>query len=143
MYVLNRTSTVYQLLEIFDRLICELNTPRGISLNAILVTILGELGVFVLGYRYYSKFIAEHIYRLVQTTLHRLTRYKDGVDFVPTNKFVLWGHHFTSVAGAAPILGPAIAVYWGWLPAFLWVILGTVFAAGVHGFRYIGAIGTQ
>src|SRR5699024_3815534 len=59
-------------------------------------------------------------------------RYKDGVDFVPTNKFVLWGHHFTSVAGAAPILGPAIAVDWGGLPAFLWVILGTVFAAGVH-----------
>src|SRR5699024_8195644 len=53
---------------------------------------------------------------------------------VPTNKFILWGHHFTSVAGAAPILGPAIAVYWGWIPAFLWVILGTVFAAGVHDF---------
>jgi len=61
-------------------------------------------------------------------------KFKDGVDFVPTNKFVLWGHHFTSVAGAAPILGPAIAVYWGWLPAVLWVVLGTVFAAGVHDF---------
>src|SRR5699024_4539682 len=64
-------------------------------------------------------------------------KYEDGVDFVPTNKFVLWGHHFTSVAGAAPILGPAIAVYWGWLPAFLWVVLGTIFAAGVHDFGTI------
>ena len=57
---------------------------------------------------------------------------EDGVDFVPTNKFVLWGHHFTSVAGAAPIVGPAIAVIWGWLPAFLWVVFGTIFFAGVH-----------
>lgn len=54
------------------------------------------------------------------------------MDYVPTNKYVLWGHHFTSVAGAAPIVGPAIAVIWGWLPAFLWVTLGTVFFAGVH-----------
>src|SRR5690606_14029358 len=51
---------------------------------------------------------------------------------VPTNKYVLWGHHFTSVAGAAPIVGPAVAVIWGWFPAFLWVTLGTVFFAGMH-----------
>ena len=102
-------------------------------MNAILVALIGMV-VFALGYRYYSKFIAEKIFKLdpnYETPAHR---YKDGVDYVPTNKFVLWGHHFTSVAGAAPILGPAIAVYWGWLPAFLWVILGTVFAAGVHDF---------
>lgn len=90
--------------------------------------------IFFLGYRYYSKFIAEKIYRLDPNYITPAHQYKDGVDFVPTNKFVLWGHHFTSVAGAAPIVGPAIAVYWGWLPAFLWVILGTVFAAGVHDF---------
>ncbi len=60
--------------------------------------------------------------------------YEDGVDFVPTNKHVLFGHHFTSVAGAAPIVGPAIAVIWGWLPAFLWVVLGTIFAGAVHDF---------
>ncbi|WLR51492.1 carbon starvation protein A [Bacillus tianshenii] len=102
-------------------------------MNGIWLAIVGLL-VFTLGYKYYSRFVAEKIYRLdpsYQTPAHQ---YKDGVDFVPTNKFVLWGHHFTSVAGAAPIVGPAIAVYWGWLPAFLWVILGTVFAAGVHDF---------
>jgi len=102
-------------------------------LNSILVAIIGLL-VFALGYRYYSKFVAEKIFRLDPNYVTPAHRYKDDVDFVPTNKFVLWGHHFTSVAGAAPILGPAIAVYWGWLPAFLWVILGTVFAAGVHDF---------
>jgi carbon starvation protein len=61
------------------------------------------------------------------------------VDYVPTNKFVLWGHHFTSVAGAAPIIGPAIAIIWGWVPAFLWVIFGTIFFAGVHDFGAVWA----
>ncbi|WP_404405887.1 carbon starvation protein A [Jeotgalibacillus malaysiensis] len=102
-------------------------------MNAIALAAIG-LFVFVLGYRFYSKFVAEKIYRLDPNYVTPAHRYKDGVDFVPTNKFVLWGHHFTSVAGAAPILGPAIAVYWGWLPAVLWVVLGTVFAAGVHDF---------
>ncbi|MFZ4454482.1 carbon starvation CstA family protein [Salibacterium aidingense] len=100
---------------------------------AIILALLG-LFIFAMGYRYYSTFIAERIYRLdpdFQTPAHQ---FRDGVDFVPTNKWVVWGHHFTSVAGAAPIVGPAIAVYWGWLPAFLWVVLGTVFAAGVHDF---------
>lgn len=90
--------------------------------------------VFALGYRYYSKFVAEKIFRLDPDYVTPAHKYKDGVDFVPTNKFVLWGHHFSSVAGAAPIVGPAIAVYWGWLPALLWVLLGTVSAAGVHDF---------
>ncbi|MCP3030974.1 carbon starvation protein A [Halobacillus sp. A1] len=94
----------------------------------------GGMIIFTLGYKYYSKFIAEKIYRLDPNFKTPAHQYKDGVDFVPTNKFVLWGHHFTSVAGAAPIVGPAIAVYWGWLPAILWVLLGTVFAAGVHDF---------
>ncbi len=103
------------------------------TMPGILVAFIGML-VFALGYRYYSRFVAEKIFRLDPNYVTPAHRYKDGIDFVPTNKFVLWGHHFTSVAGAAPILGPAIAVYWGWLPAFLWVILGTVFAAGVHDF---------
>src|SRR5690625_4234349 len=102
-------------------------------MNAVLVAILG-LVIFALGYRFYSKFIAERIFKLDPNYVTPAHKYKDGIDFVPTNKFVLWGHHFTSVAGAAPILGPAIAIYWGWVPAFLWVILGTVFAAGVHDF---------
>ncbi|MCK2043956.1 carbon starvation protein A [Chromohalobacter sp. TMW 2.2308] len=102
-------------------------------MNAIWIAIFGAV-CFVMGYRFYSKFIAERIYRLdpdFQTPAHA---YQDGVDYVPTNKWILWGHHFTSVAGAAPIVGPAIAIYWGWLPAILWVVLGTVFAAGVHDF---------
>ncbi|HSJ37761.1 MAG TPA: carbon starvation protein A [Planococcus sp. (in: firmicutes)] len=102
-------------------------------MNAIALAAIG-LFIFALGYRFYSKFVAEKIFRLDPNYVTPAHRFKDGVDFVPTNKFILWGHHFTSVAGAAPILGPAIAVYWGWLPAVLWVVLGTVFAAGVHDF---------
>lgn len=100
-------------------------------MNAIVMMVLG-LGAMFLGYVFYSKFIAEKIFKLdpdFRTPAHEL---EDGVDFVPTNKYVLWGHHFTSVAGAAPIIGPAIAVIWGWVPAFLWVIFGTIFFAGVH-----------
>ncbi|TVQ03042.1 MAG: carbon starvation protein A [Balneolaceae bacterium] len=93
-----------------------------------------SLVLFFLGYRYYSKFLAEKIYRLNPNYITPAHRFKDGVDYVPANKFVLWGHHFTSIAGAAPIVGPAIAVYWGWLPAMLWVVFGTIFAAGVHDF---------
>ena len=64
---------------------------------------------------------------------------RDDIDYIPTNRIVLWGHHFTAVAGAAPIIGPGIAVIWGWLPAFLWVVLGTMFFAGVHDFGAVWA----
>ncbi|WP_338809202.1 carbon starvation protein A [Neisseria leonii] len=100
-------------------------------MSAVLLLIVG-LVLMACGYFFYSRFVAQKILRLdpdFKTPAHELN---DGVDFVPANKYVLWGHHFTSVAGAAPIVGPAIAVFWGWLPAFVWVVLGTVFLAGVH-----------
>lgn len=102
-------------------------------MNSLWLAVIGMI-VFAIGYRFYSKWVAEKIYRLDPNYVTPAHQYSDGVDFVPTKKMILWGHHFTSVAGAAPIVGPAIAVYWGWLPAFLWVTLGTVFAAGVHDF---------
>jgi len=92
------------------------------------------LAVFWAGWHWYSRFIAERIYRLDPDYVTPAHRFRDGIDFVPTRKWVLWGHHFTSVAGAAPIVGPAIAMYWGWGPAVAWIVLGTVFAAGVHDF---------
>ncbi|MDZ7805928.1 MAG: carbon starvation protein A [Gracilimonas sp.] len=93
-----------------------------------------SLFLFFIGYRYYSRFLAEKIYRLNPDYMTPAHEFQDDVDYVPANKFVLLGHHFTSIAGAAPIVGPAIAVYWGWLPAMLWVVFGTIFAAGVHDF---------
>ncbi len=96
------------------------------------ILLLAGLAMMSLGYFIYSKFIAEKIYRLDPDYRTPAHEFEDGIDFVPTNKFVLWGHHFTSVAGAAPIVGPAIAVIWGWAPAFMWVVCGTIFFAGVH-----------
>jgi len=100
-------------------------------MSAIALMTVG-LGAFTLGYLLYSRFISERVFQLDSAFRTPAHVQEDGVDFVPTNKWVLWGHHFTSVAGAAPIVGPAIAVIWGWLPAFLWVTLGTVFFAGIH-----------
>jgi len=107
-------------------------------MSAIIPAVLGIVLV-ALGYVFYSKFIAEKIYQLdpnFETPAHSM---RDDIDFIPTNRVVLWGHHFTAVAGAAPIIGPAIAVIWGWLPAFIWVIGGTIFFAGVHDFGAIWA----
>ncbi|MCH1923374.1 carbon starvation protein A [Shewanella sp. C32] len=100
-------------------------------MNAILLMLMG-LGAMALGYFVYSKFICQKIFKVDPNFVTPSHAMSDGVDYVPTNKYVLWGHHFTSVAGAAPIIGPAIAVIWGWVPAFLWVTLGTIFFAGVH-----------
>ena len=100
-------------------------------MSSVFLVIFGLIG-FSFGWFVYSKFIAEKIYRLdpnYETPAHK---FNDGVDYVPTNKFVLWGAHFTAVAGAAPIVGPAAAVYYGWVPAILWVVFGSIFFAGVH-----------
>ena len=103
------------------------------SVSSIVLLLIG-LAAFATGYRVYSRYVAQKIYRLDPDFRTPAHEFEDGVDFLPTNRNVLFGHHFTSVAGAAPIVGPAIAVIWGWLPAFLWVVLGTIFAGAVHDF---------
>jgi len=100
-------------------------------MQSIAIVILGIIGM-MFGWFVYSKFIASRIFKLDDSFVTPAHTEQDGVDFVPTNKVVLWGHHFTSVAGVAPIVGPAIAVYWGWVPAVLWVVFGTILFAGVH-----------
>ena len=107
-------------------------------MSAIILAVAGLTSMF-LGYRFYSKFIAEKIYRLDPDFVTPSHSMRDDLDYVPTHRVVLWGHHFTAVAGAAPIIGPAIAIIWGWLPAFLWVLIGTIFFAGVHDFGAIWA----
>ena len=100
-------------------------------MNSLVLAVVG-VAMILLGYFLYSKFLSQKVYKLDPAYTTPAHRFEDGVDYVPTNKWVLWGHHFTSVAGAAPIVGPAVAVIWGWLPAFLWVTLGTIFFAGMH-----------
>ena len=102
-------------------------------MNSALLAAIG-LTTFYLGYRFYSVWISSKIYKTdpdLKVPAHEL---RDDVDFVPTKKHILFGHHFTSIAGAAPIIGPCVAAYWGWLPACLWIIIGTVFMGAVHDF---------
>lgn len=107
-------------------------------MQSVMIVLFG-IGGMTFGWFVYSKFIATKIYQLDADFVTPAHEFNDGVDYHPTNKYVLWGHHFTSVAGAAPIVGPAIAVYWGWVPAVLWVTFGTIFFAGVHDFGALWA----
>ena len=102
-------------------------------MNSIFL-VLFAFSFFYIGYRYYSKYISSKIFNLQDNSLTPAHTQNDGVDYVPTKKHILFGHHFTSIAGAAPIIGPCIAVFWGWLPAVIWVIVGAVFMGAVHDF---------
>ena len=96
------------------------------------VIALGVLALFFVAYHTYGRFFGKHILGLDPELSTPAHRQKDGVDFLPANKYVLFGHHFASIAGIAPILGPAIAVIYGWLPALLWIVAGAIFIGGVH-----------
>ena len=102
-------------------------------MNSIYIVVI-SLGLFWIGYHFYSKFISKTIYQPDDSKLTPAHEFRDDIDFVPTKKHILFGHHYTSIAGAAPIIGPCIAAYWGWLPAIIWVVLGTIFIGAVHDF---------
>lgn len=87
---------------------------------------------FFLGYKFYSKYISHNIFEIDKPLITPSISMSDGIDFHATKKHILFGHHFTSIAGAAPIIGPCVAAYWGWLPALLWILIGTVFMGAVH-----------
>ena len=95
---------------------------------------LAALVALALGYRFYSRHLAESLFRLRDDEPVPSVEHEDGVDFVPTRAEVLWGHHFASIAGAAPILGPAMAIVWGWLPALVWIVFGVIFMGAAHDF---------
>ena len=91
-----------------------------------------SLVAFSLAYKFYGTFIAKKIFHADPERPVPSEELRDDVDYIPTNKEVLFGHHFASIAGTGPIVGPAIAVIWGWLPALVWIILGSIFAGAVH-----------
>jgi carbon starvation protein len=90
--------------------------------------------VFMLAYRYYSAFLAAKVLVLDDTKMTPAYKNNDGREFVPTNKWVLFGHHFAAIAGAGPLVGPVLAAQYGWGPGFMWILLGSVFAGAVHDF---------
>lgn len=99
--------------------------------NALVITLL-SFAALGLAYVVYGRFLAHYIFKLDPDRKTPAHTHRDGVDFVPTGVPVLFGHHFASIAGLGPIVGPALAVYWGWLPAVLWVVFGSIFVGAVH-----------
>ena len=104
---------------------------RGESINALwLVT--AALCTYALAYRYYGLFIAKTVLEVDPTRSTPAMRHNDGLDFVPTDKYVLFGHHFAAIAGAGPLVGPVLAAQMGYLPGTLWILIGAVFAGTVQ-----------
>ena len=102
-------------------------------MSTLIIAVLSFVG-FIVAYNTYGKWLARKIFGLDPEATVPSQELKDDVDYVPTKKEVIFGHHFTSIAGTGPIVGPAIAVFWGWLPALLWVVIGSVFIGAVHDF---------
>ncbi len=102
-------------------------------MSTLIIAVLSFVG-FIVAYNTYGKWLARKIFGLDPEATVPSQELKDDVDYIPTKKEIIFGHHFTSIAGTGPIVGPAIAVFWGWLPALLWVVIGSVFIGAVHDF---------
>jgi carbon starvation protein len=101
--------------------------------------LLGTLCVFALAYRYYSAFIAAKVLALDDSRITPSHAYEDGHNYVPSPKWVLFGHHFAAIAGAGPLVGPTLAAQFGFAPGFLWILIGAVFCGCVHDFTVLVA----
>ena len=110
-----------------------LAVSRGEHVNAVWL-VLAAICVYSIAYRFYSLFIATKIFELNPKRLTPAHRLADGLDYVPTNKYVLFGHHFAAIAGAGPLVGPILAAQMGYLPGTLWLLIGVVFAGAVQDF---------
>ena len=106
---------------------------RGETINAIWI-VAAAVCVYLIAYRFYSKYIAYKALGLDATRQTPAYKYNDGLDYVPTNKFVLFGHHFAAIAGAGPLVGPVLAAQMGYLPGMMWILAGVVFAGAVQDF---------
>jgi carbon starvation protein len=96
--------------------------------------VLACFALYAVGYLVYARFLSRRVFGLREDVRTPAHVHEDGVDYVPTHRFVLFGHHYASITGLSPMLGPAIAVIWGWLPAMLWVVLGALLVGCVHDF---------
>lgn len=102
-------------------------------MGALAIMVLAFAG-YIIMYKLYGQYIGREIFKLSGACKTPACEYEDGIDYVPTKKEVIFGHHFTSIAGTGPIVGPAIAIIWGWVPALLWVFIGSIVMGAVHDF---------
>src|SRR5512136_2494395 len=96
--------------------------------------IITSLAAFAVAYRLYGAFLATKVAMLDDSRPTPAHRLKDGVDYHPTNRLVLFGHHFAAIAGPGPLIGPVLASQWGFFPGFTWIVIGACLAGGVHDF---------
>ncbi|MBL0946091.1 MAG: carbon starvation protein A [Hydrogenophaga sp.] len=106
---------------------------RGEAVSALWVVV-AAVCVYLIAYRYYSLFLATKVFGLDGSRMTPAWRHNDGLDYVPTHKYVLYGHHFAAIAGAGPLVGPVLAAQMGYLPGLLWILAGVVFAGAVQDF---------
>ncbi len=111
---------------------------RGETINAIWL-VLAAICSYLLAYRFYSLFIADRVVRLDASRPTPAQRFNDGLDYCPTDRTVLFGHHFAAIAGAGPLVGPVLAAQMGYLPGTLWLVIGVVFAGAVQDFIVLWA----
>ncbi|UCE34910.1 MAG: carbon starvation protein A, partial [Deltaproteobacteria bacterium] len=102
-------------------------------MGALLIMVVAFVG-YIIMYQLYGKFIGRKIFALSPEAKPPSVEFEDGKDYVPTRKEIIFGHHFTSIAGTGPITGPAVAVIWGWVPAMIWIFVGTIIMGAVHDF---------
>jgi carbon starvation protein len=102
-------------------------------MDAVLIMVLAFVG-YLLAYKLYGQFIGKKVFALSNANKTPSHEFEDGKDYVPTRKGIIFGHHFTSIAGTGPIVGPAIGIIWGWVPALIWVFVGTIVMGAVHDF---------
>ncbi len=106
---------------------------RGEHVNAVWLVI-AAVACYSIAYRFYSLFIAKKVFELDDRRVTPAERHNDGLDYVPTNKWVLFGHHFAAIAGAGPLVGPILAAQMGFLPGTIWILVGVMFAGAVQDF---------
>lgn len=102
-------------------------------MNSLIIAV-GAAVLYLIAYHTYGKYLGRKIFKLNPETACPSTTLQDNVDYVPTKRPILFGHHFTSIAGTGPIVGPAIAIIWGWVPAMIWILVGSIFMGAVHDF---------
>lgn len=108
------------------------------TINAVPILI-GVLCIYAIAYRYYSAFVASKVLALDDTRVTPAHRFNDNQNFTPTNKYVLWGHHFAAISGPGPLIGPVLAAQFGFLPGLLWLVIGVVIGGAVHDFVILAA----
>ena len=109
---------------------------RGEQINALWIVV-AAVCVYLIAYRFYGLYIAKNVLAVDPTRMTPAVRHNDGLDYVPTDKKVLFGHHFAAIAGAGPLVGPVLAAQMGYLPGMIWILAGVVLAGAVQDFMVL------